>query len=136
MAAPHVAGVAALLLSSRSPEDRRAERCAAAVDELVLALEESALDLAPAGRDRAAGAGLVQAEAALTRYRELVDARGGAPVCGKQDGGGGCSSGGASGAAGALGLLAAAALGRAGAQRSGRGTNRRRCQAVPSAQGE
>jgi subtilisin len=106
MAAPHVAGVAALLLST-SP-DR--PRDASAVDEVVHALEAGAADLDPPGRDPSAGAGLVQAEAALARYREIRERR---QAVANEDGGGGCSSsGGGAGAAGALGLLAAAGIAR------------------------
>jgi subtilisin len=119
MAAPHVAGVAALLRSTRAAE-RGAERCAAAVEEVVDALEESARDLGAEGRDDTYGAGLVRAPEALERYRAIVDART-EPICGKGDGGGGCSTSGRGSPAGALLMMAAAGWAGTRSRRGQRG---------------
>ncbi|MDI6692067.1 MAG: S8 family serine peptidase [Anaerosomatales bacterium] len=62
MAAPHVAGVAALLLSLR-PDT--------APEEVEAALEASARDISPAGFDEQTGYGLVQADAALNRLARV-----------------------------------------------------------------
>jgi serine protease len=62
MATPHVAGVAALVWSSRPT------LAPAQVREV---LEKSAKDLGTPGRDQTYGHGLVQAKAAMTKLREL-----------------------------------------------------------------
>jgi hypothetical protein len=58
MACPHAAGVAALVWGQRPTCSHTTIRCA---------LQRSALDIAPTGRDTGTGFGLVRARAAVTR---------------------------------------------------------------------
>jgi serine protease len=71
MATPHVSGVAALVWSSRPDASRLQVR---------EALENTAKDLGPAGRDNAYGFGLVQATAAIQYLADLPPADATPPV--------------------------------------------------------
>ena len=62
MASPHVAGTAALIIASGITDDNGNGRIS---DEVRLRLQETAIDLGPAGRDREYGYGLVHAAAAV-----------------------------------------------------------------------
>jgi PKD repeat protein len=61
-AAPHAAGIAALLLEAKP---------AASVQQLNVALAGTAIDMGPLGNDSASGAGLIQADAAINTLLDL-----------------------------------------------------------------